>query len=81
MRAAVRSVRQHRPDRVIVAVPVGATEARETLAREADDVVLVYEPVMFWAVGQFYQDFRQLDDAEVQAILRRYRRERETAGA
>ena len=41
------------------------------LRREADDVVCLYTPPMFYAVGQFYVDFAQTDDAEVVELLRR----------
>jgi predicted phosphoribosyltransferase len=69
MRAAVRSVRQHQPRRLVVAVPVGAPEACAALRSEADDVVCLYEPVDFGAVGRFYGEFSQTEDAEVRALL------------
>jgi len=69
MRAAVRSVRQHRPRRLVVAVPVGTPEACAALRGEVDDVVCLYEPEDFRAVGRFYGEFSQTDDAEVRALL------------
>ena len=69
MRAAVRSVRQHRPRRIVVAVPVGAPESCAALREEVDDVVCLREPPDFGSVGRFYRDFSQIDDAEVRMLL------------
>jgi putative phosphoribosyl transferase len=69
MRAAVRSVRQHGPRRLVVAVPVGAPDACTALRREVDEVVCLYEPGDFGAVGRFYREFSQTDDAEVRELL------------
>src|SRR5579885_2028258 len=65
MRAAVRSVRRHGPARLVVAVPVGARETCEELRAEADEVVCLYQPEPFWAVGAHYQHFEPVDDATV----------------
>jgi putative phosphoribosyl transferase len=72
MRAAVRSVRQQRPGRLIVAVPVGPRDACAALRREADQVVCIYEPDYFDAVGSYYADFRQVEDTEVEEMLRTF---------
>ena len=69
MRAAVRSVRQQQPKRLVVAVPVGSPEACAALRAEADEVVCLYEPRYFGAVGLYYQDFTQTQDSDVQALL------------
>lgn len=70
MRAAVRSVRLHAPARLIVAVPVGSTEACATLREEADVVVCLSEPDPFYAVGLYYEHFEPVEDDEVERILR-----------
>ena len=67
--AAVRSIRQQRPARVVLAVPVGAPESVRDLAREADEVVTVAQPDDFRAVGLHYASFPQLSDDEVEAML------------
>lgn len=72
MRAAVRSVRRHGPARLVVAVPVGARETCEELRAEADEVVCLYQPEPFWAVGAHYQHFEPVDDATVQELLRSF---------
>lgn len=69
MRAAVRSVRLHEPARIVVAAPVGSVEACAALRKEADEVVCPRTPVEFMAVGLYYEDFGQTQDAEVRQIL------------
>jgi predicted phosphoribosyltransferase len=69
MRAAVEAVRRQRPARVIVAVPVGGVESCRRLARIADQVVCVWIPRYFNAVGQAYRDFSPVSDDEVQRVL------------
>ena len=71
MMAAVRAVRTQRPQRVIVAVPVASRSACEDLAGEADRVICVETPEPFYAVGAWYEDFRQTSDEEVQDLLER----------
>lgn len=77
MQAGVEVARKLGAARVIVAVPVGAPEACERLARRADQVVCLSRPEAFVAVGYWYQDFSQTDDAEVLRLLRLAREERE----
>ena len=69
MLAAVRAVRAAGPQSIVVAVPVGPASACRELAREADDVVCVTTPPGFEAVGQVYDDFRQVSDDEVRQLL------------
>ncbi len=69
MRAAVRSVRLHEPAKIVVAAPVGSVEACAALRKEADEVVCPRTPVEFMAVGLYYEDFGQTQDAEVRQIL------------
>ena len=54
---------------VIVAVPV-ASPGRLAVRRCCDDVVCLLAPADFRAIGQFYEDFTQVEDAEVVALLR-----------
>jgi len=69
MRAAVRAVRQLKPSRVVVAVPVGAPDTCRDLGLAADEVVCVAMPEPFDAVGLWYEDFAQTTDEEVREIL------------
>jgi predicted phosphoribosyltransferase len=70
MLAAVRAIRAQDPGRLVVAVPVAAAEACHHLRAEADEVVCGATPKPFDAVGNWYEDFNQTSDEEVQALLR-----------
>jgi putative phosphoribosyl transferase len=69
MRAAVRALRQHQPERIIVAVPVGAVETCRELQKEADEVVCLSTPEPFHAVSLWYEEFQQTTDQEVRHLL------------
>jgi putative phosphoribosyl transferase len=69
MRAAVQAVRQLGPSRVVVAVPVGASETCHDLRALADEVVCGRTPYPFSAVGQWYRNFDQTTDEEVRHLL------------
>ena len=69
MEAAVASVRTHAPARVIIAVPVASADAVETVGAQADSVVCVATPDMMGSVGMWYDDFSQVEDAEVERLL------------
>jgi putative phosphoribosyl transferase len=71
MRAAVQAVKQQHPSRVVVAVPVGASDTCEELRPLADEVVCGRTPTPFSAVGQWYQNFDQTTDEEVRELLGR----------
>lgn len=73
MRAAVRAARQEGPARLVVAVPVGSREACAALRGEADEVVCLYEPEYFGAVGSWYEHFEQTEDGEVVQLLDEFR--------
>ncbi|MFF5184350.1 phosphoribosyltransferase [Streptomyces sp. NPDC000345] len=68
-RAALRSLRRASPRRTVLAVPVGSPEAVSLLRPEADDVICLYQPAAFMAVGLWYDDFEQLTDADVLRAL------------
>lgn len=69
MRAAAVAVRQMRPSKIIVAVPVAAAETCAELRSEVDDVVCGATPEPFMAVGAWYSDFEQTSDDEVRKLL------------
>jgi putative phosphoribosyl transferase len=71
MDAAVEAARQLGPARVVVALAVAPPEVVETLEAHADEVVCLATPAPFFAVGQWYEDFRQVGDDEVRALLGR----------
>lgn len=78
MIAALRAVRKMGPAATAAAIPVAPPEGCEGLRGEADEVICLHTPVVFYAVGQFYDDFEQVSDEEAIALLRA--REREIHG-
>lgn len=71
MRAALMALRQYRPRRIIVAVPVAPPETVAELEDEADQVICLLAPDAFFSVGAWYDDFTQTTDDEVRALLQR----------
>ena len=69
MKAAVASVRMRGAKTILVAAPVGPFSSIEELKREADNVICLYTPEPFYAIGQFYEDFTQTSDEEVRRLL------------
>lgn len=74
VRAALRWLKKKKPRRTVLAVPVAPEETIRALAEEAqvDAIVCLSAPLDFSAVGQFYRDFEQVEDHEVQEILERH---------
>ena len=70
MVAALHSVRNHHPARLICAVPVASPEALEQVRPMVDEVVCLLAPIDFGAVGQYFDDFDQVEDDTVEALLR-----------
>jgi predicted phosphoribosyltransferase len=70
MLAALQVVKAQNPREVIVAVPVAAPDHLEEVGRWCDDVVCLLRPEAFWAIGQFYEDFTQVEDDQVVDLLR-----------
>lgn len=69
MIAALHALRAKKPAELICAVPVAPPDTLEKIRGSADKVVCLSAPFDFRAVGQFYQDFRQVEDEEVIATL------------
>jgi putative phosphoribosyl transferase len=70
MQAALWVARQENPQKLIAAIPVASEEAVNRLAADADETVCLHLPSHFYAVGQWYRDFPQVDDGEVLQILK-----------
>jgi putative phosphoribosyl transferase len=68
-RAACRVARAHGAARIILAVPVGHSDAIASLRRDADEVICLTEPRSLMAIGEWYEDFSQTSDQEVINIL------------
>lgn len=74
LRAAIQSLRREPVRRVVVALGVAPPEACRDLEKEADQLVVLRCPLAFYAVGQFYTDFRPVHEREVLEILGRGRK-------
>jgi len=70
MEAAILSARKAGARMVVVAVPVAPAEAAARFGNLADRFVCLATPSPFYAVGAYYEDFRQLTDDDMIAILR-----------
>lgn len=71
MRAAVAALRKQNPMRVVVAVPVASADTCGEFQFLADEVICLYTPEPFMAVGRWYDDFTQLADDDVRDYLER----------
>jgi predicted phosphoribosyltransferase len=69
MIAALRALRAKGPARLIAAAAVVPAETLQRIAAEADEAVCLEAPIRFYAVGGFFEDFSQISDEEVAAIL------------
>jgi len=69
MRVALRAVRRQGPAWLVLAAPVAAAETLAALAGEADESVSIAAPQGLGAIGFYYEDFHQMSDDEVTALL------------
>jgi putative phosphoribosyl transferase len=67
--AALAWARAQGPVAVVFAAPVGPTDTAARLAEACDACVVPEQPASFFAVGQWYEDFTQVEDDEVRAAL------------
>ena len=70
-RAALRAVRARKPRKLVLATPVAPPSVLDQLRSEADETICLEVHEDFGAIGFFYGDFRQINDAEVISILDR----------
>lgn len=69
MHVAIEALKQQRPERIIVAVPVGSRETCAELKTKVDEIVCAQTPEPFYAVGLWYENFPQLTDDDVRKQL------------
>jgi len=69
MRAGVQALREMRPARIVVAVPVSSPETCHLITQDADEVLCARTPDRFRSVGQWYERFEQTTDEEVRRLL------------
>ena len=70
VKSAMEIARQANPQKIILAVPVIAKESLNEIENLADEMVYLEAPELFFAVGQFYQNFDQITDEEVKELLK-----------
>jgi len=70
MTAALRALRGRKPKKLIGAVAVASPEAARAMLHECDAMVCLKVPADFYSVGQFFDDFSQVTDDDVVAILK-----------
>ncbi len=71
MRAAIAALKQKKPAKIIVAVPVAARSTCDEIAPLVDELICPMRPNNFYAVGLWYNDFAQTTDDEVMELLQR----------
>jgi putative phosphoribosyl transferase len=81
MLAAVRAARAGGAGLVVVAAPVASAQAAQLVGAEADRLVILQTPPMLFAIGEWYERFEQLEDAEVCRLLELHRRNQPESGA
>jgi putative phosphoribosyl transferase len=69
MRAALIALRRQAPARLVLALPVAPPSALLRLRDTVDDIVCLRQPEDFGAVGAHYENFNQVEDDEVVALL------------
>jgi len=71
MRAAISALREHNPDKIIVAVPTAPPDTCQEFEPEVDQIICLRTPSPFWGVGGSYQNFSQTTNEEVRNLLNR----------
>ena len=71
VRAALHAVRRAGPARLVLGVPVAPPDTIASLRDDADEIVCLATPDIFWALSMFYSSFPQLDDNDVSALMAR----------
>lgn len=69
MEAAIKALRQQRPEKIVVAVPVAPPESLHRIALLADQTICPLVPHLFYSVGLWYENFGQTSDDEVVNLL------------
>lgn len=73
-KAAIKATRSKQPAKLVLAIPVAPRDTVETISKMVDELVCLKIPGDFFAVGQFYYNFDQVNDAEVVEILSEFKK-------
>ncbi len=68
--AAVDVIRRQFPKKIILAIPVAASDSLEAFREKVDDIICLHVPDVLQTVGQCYLDFKQVEDSEVISLLK-----------
>ncbi len=66
-------IKKQKPKKILLAVPVIPSDTLEKIKVHVDEIIALQVPDNFSAVGQFYDDFSQVSDYDVDRILKKYR--------
>lgn len=69
--STIEMLKEEQPKKIVVAIPVSPKGSLQKLQNLSfiDEVICLSVPINFQAVGQFYENFYQVDDAEVKTLL------------
>lgn len=73
MMVAILWTKKQKPSMTVLAVPVAPNEVAQKLSQIVDRSVILYTPMEFGAVGEFYEDFTQISDEEVINTIGKYK--------
>lgn len=71
--AVIKAVKEQGAKKIILAIPVGPKETIEEFKEIVDEVICLYIPDEFYAVGSYYVDFNQVEEVEVFKIINELR--------
>lgn len=71
MRAAVSALREHEPEKIVVAVPTAPPETCQEFEGRVDEIVCLETPRPFLGVGGVFRDFSQTTNTQVRDLLER----------
>ncbi len=67
--SVIKILRNKQPAKIVVAVPVSSEKAAERIRTVVDEFICLQTPYPFFAIGNFYEDFSQVEDDEVIQLL------------
>lgn len=69
---AIKWIKTKNPQKIVIATPVAPPDSIEKLRPLVDDLICLTVESDFWAVGQFYEEFGQVDDEKVKNIISKF---------
>ena len=72
MEVALTAVKQHKPSKLVVAVPVADPNSWEAIEQQSDECICVLTPKSFIKLNRWYKNFPLVSDEQAQALLKQY---------